>query len=256
MNDNGNRSASRFFRFPDEALRKGRQKSGVSSFDSARRPFPSFDLCADRGIGGLKRRLRGRPCGGASADADKREQGEQAYQVNDSAVIGHRNPADPATSDAKTEPLYNPSCVRIKRYEKEKSDPGRRPWRGDNLAAIYAHLLRNKKARDQAFDPHCRLRPRLPRHQSHPPGGSVVYPPERNDRGQCLLWLTRSGGETSGGAPPTRGVVLYRRLARGVAGRQPRSDPRRERRHESGRLFSRTGLRSRSRSVSSTRSRP
>ncbi len=42
------------------------------------------------------------------------------------------------------------------------------------------------------------------------PAGSVVYPPERNDRGQYLLWLTkaeanrlaalRRGGESYSGA--------------------------------------------------------
>jgi hypothetical protein len=35
----------------------------------------SSDLCADRGIGGLERRLR--PRGRASLDADKREHGEE-----------------------------------------------------------------------------------------------------------------------------------------------------------------------------------
>ena len=42
------------------------------------------------------------------------------------------------------------------------------------------------------------------------PVGSVVYPPERNDRGQYLLWLNLGGGEPAGGTTPTRRVVQRR----------------------------------------------
>ncbi len=42
------------------------------------------------------------------------------------------------------------------------------------------------------FAPHSRIAPRLSRHQSDPPAGSLVYPPERNAKGQYLLWLSEA----------------------------------------------------------------
>jgi hypothetical protein len=39
------------------------------------------------------------------------------------------------------------------------------------------------------LDPHRHISARLPRDQVHPAAGSVVYPPERNSRGEYLLWL-------------------------------------------------------------------
>jgi hypothetical protein len=52
-------------------------------------PHRSFQLCADRGICGLKRGVR--PRSGASTEADEREQGEEARQAHYSAADGHRN---------------------------------------------------------------------------------------------------------------------------------------------------------------------
>jgi hypothetical protein len=84
----------------------------------------SFYLCADGGIGGFERGLRAR--GGASGDAEKREQGKQAFQ----ASTGHRNSAASATVGAKAAPLYNRERVRIKR--REKREPARND-RGPNI---------------------------------------------------------------------------------------------------------------------------
>jgi hypothetical protein len=51
----------------------------------------SFDLCADRGIGRLKRRLRVRR--GTSANVNEREHGEET--ANHSPKFGHRNAPRP-----------------------------------------------------------------------------------------------------------------------------------------------------------------
>jgi hypothetical protein len=52
-------------------------------------PSPaSFDLCADGGIGGLKRRLR--PRGTASGDAKEREQDDE--NANCLSIVGHHSP--------------------------------------------------------------------------------------------------------------------------------------------------------------------
>jgi hypothetical protein len=48
-----------------------------------------IELCADGGIGGLKRRLW--PPGRAATDANEPEQGEETYQANDLPVIGHHS---------------------------------------------------------------------------------------------------------------------------------------------------------------------
>ena len=48
----------------------------------------SFDLCADGGIGSLKRRLQ--PRGTASGDAKERDQDEE--NANCSPIVGHRRP--------------------------------------------------------------------------------------------------------------------------------------------------------------------
>ena len=109
------------------------EPSGARRRVTASAGLPSFDLCANRGISGLKRGFRTR---GASGDAEKREQGEQ---TSDSAATGHCDSAAPATLDAKTRPLYNPSCARIKALFK----------------------LRRLGFR---LDPHRRLPSRLPRH--------------------------------------------------------------------------------------------
>jgi hypothetical protein len=42
------------------------------------------------------------------------------------------------------------------------------------------------------------------------PVGSVIYPPERNDRGQYLLWLTEAEANRLAAFTPTRGVVQRR----------------------------------------------
>jgi hypothetical protein len=69
--------------------------------DNADRALPrdlrSFDLCADGGIGALKPWLRAR--GGASADANEREQGEEARQAQ---VYGFRMAARIAFSRSIT----------------------------------------------------------------------------------------------------------------------------------------------------------
>jgi len=78
--------------------RRGRSKSSrqdrsrssarhhVAPGSRARQRVRSFDLCADGGIDGLKRRFR--PGGGASPDANEREHEEQT--ANHSPVVGHR----------------------------------------------------------------------------------------------------------------------------------------------------------------------
>ena len=45
------------------------------------------------------------------------------------------------------------------------------------------------------------------RHENVGQRGSVVYQPERNDRGQFLLWLSEAEANRLAATTPTRGVV-------------------------------------------------
>jgi hypothetical protein len=104
-----------------------------------------------------------------------------------------------ATLRAKTDPLYNPICVRIKRHEKgnpRRAILARRQRSVSNNACPVAH------ARDLSLI-RIAVSPRAYRAiKATLPAGSVVYPPERNDRGQYLLWLSE--------AEPNRHAALRR----------------------------------------------